>query len=254
MTTRFLRFVQDRRRFLAAGLLAMSAVVLTGCQVPTFGAYRGSTTQGQDMFKLWVGFTIAGIIVAVFVWSLIFWAVIRYRRKSDELPKQTRYNVPWEIAYYITPVVIVIILFAFTVVTENNIDAVSSTPYARVHVVAFQWGWRFNYTGTPVSIYGNYNSPPQLVLPYDRTTQITLTSNDVVHGFYVPKFNFSRFAQPGVVNVFDFDPTQTGTFRGQCTQYCGLYHSEMLFSVRVLPAKAYQTWLAGQRSLLRAAA
>jgi cytochrome c oxidase subunit 2 len=254
VTNRLQRLARARPRLLLVGAGALAAVALTACNVPTFGGFRGSTTQGQSEFKLWVGFAIAGLIVAVFVWSLIFWAVIRYRRKSDELPKQTRYNVPWEIAYYITPVIIVAVLFAVTVATENSIDAVSATPGAQVRVVAFQWGWRFTYQGTPVSIYGNYNSPPQLVLPGNETTRITLVSNDVVHGFYVPEFNFSRFAQPGVTNVFDFTPTKYGTFRGQCTQYCGLYHSEMLFSVRVMPSRAYQSWLSLQTSRARAVA
>lgn len=228
-------------------MLVLAAVVLTGCNLPTFGAFRGATTQGQSTFKLWVGFSIAGLTVGVIVWGLIFWAVFRYRKKSDELPKQTRYNVPWEIAYTVTPVIIVAILFAFTVATENNVDAVSPNPTAQVRVVAFQWGWRFNYTGTPVSIYGNYNRNPQLVLPAHETTRITLVSNDVVHGFYVPAFNFSRFAQPGVTNVFDFTPTKTGVFRAQCTQYCGLYHSEMRFTVRVLAPNSYQNWLTHER-------
>jgi cytochrome c oxidase subunit 2 len=69
-------------------------------------------------------------------------------------------------------------------------------------------------------------------------------SNDVIHGFYVPTFNFSRYAQPGVTNLFDLTPNKTGDFRGQCTQLCGLYHAEMFFHVTTLPPAQFEAWLA----------
>ena len=71
-------------------------------------------------------------------------------------------------------------------------------------------------------------------------------SADVVHGFYIPAFNFSRYALPGVTNNFDFTPVRTGVFAGHCAQYCGLYHAEMLFSVRVVKPGAFQAWLSAQ--------
>jgi cytochrome c oxidase subunit 2 len=77
----------------------------------------------------------------------------------------------------------------------------------------------------------------------NQTTRITLVSNDTIHGFYVPVFNGSRYAQPGVTNVFDLTPTHTGVFRAQCTQLCGLYHSLMFFHVVVLPQDQYQAWV-----------
>ena len=69
-----------------------SALVLSGCQVPSFGAFKGSTTQGQDAFKLWQGFFIAGAVIFVLVFVLIIWAVLRYRRRSDAIPAQFQYH------------------------------------------------------------------------------------------------------------------------------------------------------------------
>ena len=108
-----------------------------------------------------------------------------------------------------------------------------------VKVTAFQWGWRFDYPEHNVTVAGEVtngpdNHGPQMVLPVGETVQVTLVSNDVIHGFYVRDFNFSRYALPGVVNRFDLDILHTGTYTGQCTQICGLYHSEMLFSVRAV--------------------
>jgi cytochrome c oxidase subunit 2 len=69
----------------------------------------------------------------------------------------------------------------------------------------------------------------------------------VVHGFYIRQFNFSRYALPGVINQFTFNAQQTGTFFGQCTQLCGLYHSLMWFKVKVVPPATYVAWLTTER-------
>jgi cytochrome c oxidase subunit 2 len=68
----------------------------------------------------------------------------------------------------------------------------------------------------------------------------------VVHGFYVPRFNFSRYAQPGLLNEFSFKITKPGLYTGQCSQLCGLYHSLMYFNVDVKTPAEYQKWLAAQ--------
>jgi cytochrome c oxidase subunit 2 len=72
---------------------------------------------------------------------------------------------------------------------------------------------------------------------------IHLESADVIHGFYIPEFNFSRYAQPGVVNTFNFNVLHAGVFRGQCTQLCGLYHSLMIFSVKAVPPATFDSWV-----------
>ena len=259
-----------RRVFGALGGVAV-ALVLAGCQVPTFDGYRGSTSQGHDEFKLYAGTVIAGIVIGVFVAALIFWAILRYRKRSDEIPRQFQYHIPLELAYTIVPVIIVLVIFVFTVLTEDRMTAVARTPDLKVTVTAFQWGWRFDYphhvtvTGEttvdpdPVGLNGASCAPaqdclgPGLVLPAGKITTIRLVSNDTVHGFYVPQFNFSRYAQPGYTDQrFDLTPLHPGVFRAQCTQLCGLYHSLMLFHVVVLPPDQFRTWLNNQVTLTSA--
>lgn len=244
-------------------LLSMLALGLGGCTLPTFGAFRGATTQGRAEFQLWSGMTIAGLVVAVIVWGLILWAVIAYRRRDpDKMPRQFHSNLPVEIIYTAVPLIIVGVIFFYTVRTENKIDALAAHPAVTIKVTGFQWGWSFSYLNSagkqialvetsqtrPPVLAGNPTSPeyPQFVLPLGETTQIVLESADVVHGFYVPAFNFSRYALPGVTNNFDFTPVRTGVFAGHCAQYCGLYHAEMLFSVRVVKPGAFQAWLSTQ--------
>jgi cytochrome c oxidase subunit 2 len=207
---------------------------------------------------------ILGLVVAIFVWLLIFWAIIRYRRRDDHIPRQFHENIPIEVIYTVIPLVLVGVIFYGTVIAENKIDAVSSKPTVIINVTGFRWGWRFSYadsTGTSQHVLvqtaaepkllaqpATSSQYPQLVLPVNSTVRIVLQSSDVVHGFYIPEFNFSRYAQPGVINTFDFTTTNVGVFRGQCSQYCGLYHAEMLFNVKVESQSEFSQWLTSNRT------
>lgn len=226
---------------------AASALLLTACKLPAFGAYRGATSQGQDSFHLWQGFFIAGLVVFVIVFGLILWAVLRYRRRSEAMPKQTQYRVGYEIFYTVVPILIVLALFAVTFVTENKVDAVTKKQMS-VNVTAFQWGWQFQYPGYDVRVLGIETQDPTMVLPVGETVRIYLRSADVVHGFYVPAFNFSRYALPGHTNQFNLHVMHTGTYRGQCTQYCGLYHSLMYFQVKAVTPAQFDTWVHQQKA------
>ena len=248
-----------RRRVVTPVLLVVGALVLGGCKAPTFGAFRGATTQAHAEFKLWVGMFIVGLVVAIFVWGLIFWSSFRYRRKDDTIPHQFHSNVPVEITYTIIPIIIVALIFYFTVITENQVDAVTAKPAEIVHVDAFRWGWRFSYFDganksqnvivkteaepTLLPRPATSNQYPQLELPKGEDVTIVLTSSDVIHGFYIPAFNFSRYALPGVTNKFDFTPTDLGVYPAQCSQFCGLYHAEMIFSVKVVTPAGFSSWL-----------
>jgi len=242
--------------------LAVGApLVLSGCDFyPTYGASRGATTQGQETFKLYSGMMTTGIIVGGAVGLLILWTILRYRKRSDEMPRQFHESIPIEVVYTAVPILIVLVLFFFTVLTENNVDAIvpvnatvtsSGRPVVDIRVTAFQWGWRFDYPDLNVGVAGETtNGPndhgPQMVVPAGQTVQITLVSDDVIHGFYVRDFNFSRYALPGVTNLFDLDVIRPGYYPGQCTQICGLYHSEMLFSVRAVTPVGFTRWARGQ--------
>jgi cytochrome c oxidase subunit 2 len=249
--------------------LVGGALLLAGCKVPSFGQYSGSTSQGRTEFHLWQLFFIFGLVVGGGVFLLIIWAVFKYRRKSEDMPKQTQYHTLLEIVYTIVPIIIVLILFVFTVVAENKVDATPSHPGAVIRVNAFQWGWEFVYPGGPgsgctnpgapkanlshcVKVIGQTTQDPTMMVPTGTEVEIHLRSLDVLHGFYVPEFNFSRYASPGYTTTFDFDPLHTGDFRGQCTQLCGLYHSLMFFNVKAVTQGQFTVWLHQQQAQLAA--
>jgi cytochrome c oxidase subunit 2 len=227
-------------------LLALVApLLLAGCQVPSFGAFKGATKTANSTFKLWQGFTIAAIVVGGITLIAMIWAIFAYRAKDDSIPKQRQYHIPLELTYTIIPIFIVFGLFAATVVVENKVVA-NPTPTATINVTAFQWGWKFTYSGHKAVVVGQTTQSPIMVMPVNQNVLINLRSTDVIHGFYVPEFNFSRYAQPGMLNTFTFNANKVGLYSGQCSQLCGLYHSLMYFRVDVVPPDQYQAWLAAQ--------
>ncbi len=231
----------------------MAALALAGCTVPTFGAVPGATTTSKSVYHLWQWFSIGAVLIGVLVILLILWTVIFHRRKSDNLPKQSQYHIPLEMAYTIVPILIVFGLFAATLVVENKEVANPKTDVT-INVNAFQWGWKFTYPGQNVVVVGQTTQDPVMVMPVNTNVHINLTSSDVLHGFYVHAFNFSRYALPGVLNQFTLRAVTVGTYDGQCTQLCGLYHSLMFFQVKVVPMTEYNAWLSSRANAATAQA
>jgi cytochrome c oxidase subunit 2 len=239
-------------RLAALGLLGV--LTLTGCDMPNnefwrFGWPDGITEQSQDMRELWTGSVIAALLVGFGVWGLIFWSVIRHRKRSDELPKQTAYNLPLEIVYTIVPFLIIAGLFFFTVVVQDRVQKLSDDPDETIAVNAFKWNWQFVYPkttgqdGKPVSTVGSSTQIPILVLPTDRTIRFEVASADVIHSFWVPEFGQKRDAVPGIETQLVITPTKLGRFPVICTELCGLGHALMRSYVIVMPQAAYQQWL-----------
>jgi cytochrome c oxidase subunit 2 len=270
----------------AALILASLTLLLSGCSVQgaekhlRFGWPTGVTKQAERMRVLWSWSGVAALILGVIVWGLIFWCCIRYRKRDDVLPRQTKYNFAVEMVCVIVPFIVIIGLFWRTVVVEDDVDHLSKDPDVLVTVDAFKWNWQFQYdhyktvptTGTDVqAVYAGVKNPetggplnlntvgsddeiPVLVIPVGETVQIIEHSEDVIHSFWVPEFLFKRDVIPygtdaqqkasGLSdNRFEFTATSTGSFVGRCAELCGTYHSQMNFEVRVVSQQDYLTYM-----------
>ncbi len=227
-------------------LLAVIVLGLSSCALPSFGAPSPATEQGREVYDLYRWFAAVATGVGVFVTVLLVYVVVRFRRRSDDtIPSQKPYNIPVEVFYTAVPLVIVSVLFVFSVRTEDRVSAESDQPDLVVDVTGFQWQWQFTYLDADRAITGSPEQGlPELVLPLGRTTRLELRTADVIHSFWVPDFLVKRDMIPGVDNAIDVTPTAVGTFDGVCAEYCGLDHGRMRFLVRVLPADEFDDWLA----------
>lgn len=239
----------------------VAIAALAGCS-STLGAPEAVTEQGQEFTTLWKGFLITAAVVGLIVYGLIIFAALRFRRRKgddpDGIPSQRQYQVPLEIAYTVIPILIVAVLFGFTVVGQNRITRNDPNPDLTVEVIGFQWQWQFNYldpdTGeTLVSVSGSAETTPELVLPVGRNVRFNLVANDVNHSFWVPEFLEKRDLIPGVENQIDVDITEPGEWVGRCAEFCGLDHWKMDFTARAIPGDEFDTWLAEQQADAEAA-
>ncbi len=234
-------------------------MLLSGCSLEgvgdAFGHFGwpgpGISLQAHKMYDLWIASTIAALIAGFFVWGLIFWCIIRYRKRGDELPVQTRFNMPMEVLYTVAPVLIVCVLFYYTAIVQTDVDKLSKNPDQVVEVVAYKWQWQFNYrdgqgrdAGTVASTTGSADVIPLLVLPTGQKIRFEETSRDVIHSFWVPELLFKRDVFPGSVrNVFEVTLDKEGRYVGRCAELCGTYHAFMQFELVVVSPEQFDQFL-----------
>ena len=213
------------------------------------GFPKGVSSVSDVSLSLWQGAWITAGIVGVFTFILIMWPVFRHRAPKDgaEFPKQTRYNVPTEVAYTLIPFIIVAVLFAYTAKDESAITKVTPAAQAKhnISVNAIQWSWQFTYKDKSdrATVTGTPAQPPVLVLPQGEKVRFELTASDVVHGFWIPAFMIQMETLPGVTNHLEFSANKLGEFPGRCNILCGRNHSQMLFKVKVVTPAEYETYL-----------
>ena len=209
------------------------------------------TFQADSIRDLWVGSIGAALVVGLFVWGLIAFAVFRYRKNSDELPRQVRYNLPIEVLYTVVPFVIIAVLFYYTALSENFVNKTRPKPDLQVNIVGFQWNWQFNYPEAGVQVTGSPTQPAVMVLPAGRRIRFVETSPDVIHSWFVPDFLFKRDVVPGRFNSFEvmIKPQYANhTFVGRCAEFCGEKHDRMNFRVRVVSNDDYNQFLTKLKS------
>jgi cytochrome c oxidase subunit 2 len=223
----------------------VAVVAIAGCGDERFGAQAPVTEQAHHTLGLWRGFFITAAVVGALVLGMIAFVLIRFRRRGDEIPSQKDAHIPLEIVYTLTPIVVVAVLFAFSVAVEHKVNREVAQPDLVVNVTGFQWGWQFDYPDQHVTITATANeSRPQLVLPVGRTSRLVLRTQDVNHSFWVPPFLVKRDMIAGVDNTIDVTPDRVGTYDGRCAEYCSLDHWRMVFVVRVVPADQFSQALA----------
>jgi cytochrome c oxidase subunit 2 len=241
------------------GVAGSAAVLLSGCSVDEalrFGWPKGITPQAKQMSDLWTGSAIAALAVGVFVWGLIFWAIIRYRKKGDELPTQTRFNLPIEILYTAVPFLIIAVLFYYTAVVQTFVDKEKPKPDLVVSVVAFKWNWQFLYPDyrdgqkQPVGTVGSTDEIPVLVVPTGERIRFQESSNDVIHSFWVPALLFKRDVIPGKSNSFEatINKGEEGAYVGRCAELCGTYHANMNFELRAVTPDQFNQYIAEKQA------
>jgi cytochrome c oxidase subunit 2 len=235
-----------------AALIAPALLILSGCSldaknVSGLGFSKGVTSVNDISLSLWSWAWIAAGVVGVFTLILILWPAVFHRAHASkgEFPKQTQYNIPVEVLYTVIPFAIVAVLFYFTAIKENKITDKTTPVKHEISVEGIQWSWQFGYpeAGDKALVTGTTANPPTLYLPQGESVRFTLTSNDVIHGFWIPAFMIQMQNLPGETNHLQFTANKLGEYPGRCNILCGRNHSQMIFKVKVVTPERYQKYL-----------
>lgn len=186
---------------------------------------------------------VLAVTIALLFEVILLSLLVRYRNSGTAAPPE--YNSRLFVPYVLAVGVVLLFVGVASVQTLVALEQQESNPAqedaVQVDVVAEQFAWTFEYADDEVTSRGT------LVIPANETIHLRLTSRDVIHSFHAPDLGLKQDANPGEWTSFTFTPTSTGEYRLFCAEFCGVGHSNMLGSIRVVDSSEYEDWLDEQR-------
>jgi len=218
-------------------------------------------TYGLHMMVFWwcvgIGFLVFGVMII---------SLIRHRKSKGAQAADFTHSMTAEIIWTAIPVVILLVMAVPAAETMVKLED-SRDPDISIVVTAYQWKWHYKYQDEDIAFYSSLARPSvearrkqsgvdpnavdnylldvdrPVVVPRGAKVRLLVTSNDVVHSWWVPALAIKKDAVPGIVNETWFRANETGTYRGQCAELCGKDHGYMPVVVEVVEPDAYQAWV-----------
>ena len=228
----------------------MTVVVLGQSVHPVANMFDPQATPADSVYS--VSILMLAICAAIFlvVGGLLAFTIVRFRRrKRDDSrePAQVYGSNRIEIAWTVIPVLIVLVLSMATARTVMEVQNKRMPGNAlKVTVVGHQWWWEFRYPDLGI-VTANELHVPLSTAAKPAHTVLKLESADVAHSFWVPQLAGKTDVIPGTTNTMWMDPRQEGIFLGNCAEYCGTQHANMLLRVIVEPPADFEKWAAAQK-------
>lgn len=219
-------------------ITSLTFVALTGCQSSQniLAPFSPAAEATASLFYL-VFLIAAGIFVLVE--GLLIYFVIRYQRRAeDEHPEQYHGNTKLEVTWTIIPALILVVVFFFTIRTMGQVGP--TNPPAQgipIKVIGHQWWWEVQYND------GKVKYATDIHIPANQVVNIELTSDNVIHSFWVPSLMGKTDVVPGHTNQTWLYTGNLGIYDGQCAEFCGVQHANMLFNVVVETPAQFDAWL-----------
>ncbi len=197
---------------------------------------RASSAAG-NVDALFIFLLIVSGLMTLLIFVAVAYFAARYRHRKGVLAEQIEGSVPLELTWTIIPLGVFMVIFAWGAVVYFK----SRTPprdATEVYVVAKQWMWKLEHAEGQREIN-------ELHVPVGRDVKLIMTSQDVIHSFFVPAFRMKQDVLPGRYTVTWFRATKAGTYHLFCTQYCGTQHSGMIGNIVVMEPAQYEAWMSG---------
>jgi len=200
-----------------------------------------ASTFAPDVDHLLYFLLAVAVFFSLAIFSAIFYFAIRYRRRSEnELPRAIHGGMALEILWSVIPLGLTMVMFTWGASIYFN-ESRPPDNALDIYVVGKQWMWKLEHLGGQREIN-------ELHIPVGRAVRLTMTSEDVIHSFFVPAFRTKQDAVPGRYTTTWFTPTKAGKYHLFCAEYCGTNHSRMGGWVYVMEPRDYEAWLSGGTS------
>ena len=199
-----------------------------------------ASTIAEGIDNLYYFLTAIDLFFTAVIFLTIFYFMVRYRRRSQqETPEQIEGSLPLEILWSVVPLVLVVVTFVWStsLFIRNARPPEAST---EIFVIGKQWMWQLQHPEGVREIN-------ELHVPVGRPIKLTMTSEDVIHDFFIPAFRVKKDVVPGKYTSLWFQATKTGQYHLFCAQYCGVSHALMRGEVIVMEPQDYERWLSGSK-------
>ncbi len=258
--------VSKTRRALTAG--AGAAALLSAATASAdykLNLTRGVTPISQGAYDMHMLILWVCVAIGVVVFGTMFISIIRHRKSKGAKPAQFHESTAVEIVWTIVPFVI---LVSMAIPATRALVAMEDTSNSdiSIKVTGYQWKWGYDYMDEGVSFISTLATPKEqiynqqdkgehyllevdnpIVVPVKKKVRLLITSNDVIHAWWVPKLGMKKDAIPGFINEMWFRIDREGTYRGQCAELCGKDHGFMPIVVEAKNEADYRQWIADQK-------
>ncbi len=227
----------------------------------------GISEISRSVFDLHMLIFYICVAIAVVVFGVMLWSIIYHRKSKGAQAQHFHESTLVEIIWTLIPFVILIAMaFPASKTLIEMYDTRDSE--LTVQITGYQWKWRYQYVGEELDFFSVLSTPAEqisnqqpkgehyllevdkpLVLPANRKVRFLLTSNDVIHSWWLPALAVKKDAIPGFINEAWAQPQQPGLYRGQCAELCGKDHGFMPIVVEVLAETEFDLWLAAAKAV-----
>lgn len=250
----------------------LSLLVFAVLSLPALAAYDvdippPATAIASEIYDLHYYILIVCVVIFVAVFGAMFYSIFKFRKSQGAKPdvnfhESTLIEIIWTVIPFI-------ILIGMAIPATTTVLAMkdSSNPDLTIKVVGYQWGWQYEYQQDGVSFYSSLATPwaqvgqpgvpatqergpnyllevdNPMVVPVGKKVRLLITSNDVLHGWYVPTLGVNQYGIPGFIKDSWFKVEKAGTYKGQCSQICGKLHGFMPITVEAKSPADYDAWV-----------
>ena len=236
---------------------------------------EGVTSVSRNIYGLHMKIFWVCVVIALLVFGAMIWSMVFHRKSKGAVASNFHESTKIELAWTIIPL---IILIALAIPATRVMVDLEKTDEAdmTVKITGYQWKWQYEYLENDVSFFSSLSEKNRkemadpvaranaenyllevdnpLVLPVGKKIRFLMTSNDVIHSWWMRDFGVKQDANPGYINDAWATIEKPGTYRGQCTELCGKDHGFMPVVVIAKPQAEYDVWVAEQEAKQKAAA